>query len=201
MNYIHRSLLVAALFSVASCTEDDTYAAAPETAEPSASVQAPAERVPAPVNEAAPTAPKTVDEPVEPPLEQPAPITEPAPIEESKPAPVDAPAEAPVESPAEDITDAPTAQELAITRCETRVETLRKRVTELRTAVEKLGESAAQELRDGAKALGEQFESTETKLTELRSAAQESVAQLETHLSTALDELDTAAEELAKKLP
>ncbi len=194
MQLIHRSLLVAALLSIAACTRDATHAA-PVAAEPTVQDPPPAQRMPAPVNAPAPadtTAPPT-GVPATPPQEQPAPIVDPAPIEDSTPRPQT--------PPVDDISDEPTARELSITRCTTRVETLRTRVGELRTAVEKLGESATQELRDGLTALGDQLSRAETKLVELRDAAADGALELETELSKALDELDTAAGEFAKKLP
>lgn len=185
MNTLLPSLLAAALLSCAACTNDETQAA-PPAADPAPTVETPPpERVPAPMNEA----PAHPDAPVE----EPIPNVNPPSVDDHAPAQAD--------EAVGGVTDEPSAIELAVTRGETRMETMRTRVGELRAAVEKLGEEAAQELRDGLAALGDQLGRAETKLGDLRSATEDSLMQLESDLTDAVDELETAANELAAKLP
>ncbi len=201
MNTTHRSVLVAALLSAVSCSEHDALAVGPGAAQPTQHEAPSVDRVPAPIHEAAPVldapdaleGPAELEAPAEAPQEPPQPLLDPQPLEE-------------LESPRTDeltppVTDEATALELAITRCETRMQARRARVDELRSAVEKLGDGAARELLDDLAALREQLARAESKLNELRSAAETSVTQFEGELSTQLDELDLAASALAAKLP
>jgi hypothetical protein len=189
MRTLYYGLLAASLVVLGACDSDETHAGAPHVtpdAPPAATEREPA-----------PTMPDPILEPV--PQDEPTPLPQ-DPEKPSEVTPVPEPIPEPIPEP-EPVDDGTDVHALAVARVEARTNGLRTLVSELRAAVEALGENATQEQRDGATAVGDQLTTLEARLTELRAASDENVTASETYANEAADELDRRAAELKALLP
>lgn len=149
-------------------------------------------------NAAAPTevAPPTrveVPPPAVTPTPEPAPVTTPEPVVQTQPEMPAIPAE-PIEAAAKEM-------ETALAAASTRVATLRQSVTQTCNAIEQLGESATQELKDASVDLTKRIADVDKLEQDLRAATLENWSSLDQGLDAVADELDETLLKVKAQIP
>lgn len=172
MSTLHRGLITATLLFLAACEARETRAQHPT----------PGPDAPPPPVVRTPAAAANVETTVEPPAVQA--------IETMESAAQDAPAPASAELLAQ-----------AIAGVEARASGLRALASELRAAVDALGENATEELREGASAVASHLAEFDQRFEALRSASAEKLSEVEREARNAADELERRTATLKALLP